>query len=743
MNKTIRFIAGILAITAISCENTQPGEMKQDAETVIIANTADTDINSRTAIDPTDYFGGHIGILWTPDDAIGVFGGTVRNARFACSATAPTGRAAFTGNCATPQYAYYPYSAANDGADPTSLTGTLQANQSFDSASQRIDGDYKFGYPRPNTENEFDFTHIFALLRFNIEATGTPLAGEYLKSISLALPEGRQLAGDFTFDATDGSYAFAGNTSSTVTLEWADIPALTAGKSYTAYMSVAPDLHADDQVVITILTDRHKATFTKAIAYDFMPNTVYTFNLQLRDFAADMNVEELPVEPEEETANCYMITSAGQHDFKATVIGNGQKGIIPGAGFHTENANIAPRSAALLWEDVQGFISDVELRDGRVYYTTSGNVGNAVIAVYSGTDRQGDILWSWHIWGVGDSMPQDYAITTKEGSTFDIMDRNLGAFPSTDAQRLETTRTAENEAYVLNCMLYQWGRKDPFPNADTYYTGGAAQNIASSFPVWQPATSAEATIGASVLRPGYIINRAADSNGSHWLGTDCRLLWGDDAMASGSDGGWSDVKTIYDPSPVGYRVANGNTFTAFIPVNKTSITMKGVIDFHTGDNGEKIPKLTENINCVVETEYDGTTPRWLPRGIHRTRIGFAYGSSSNSDKIFGYGIYMKRSDDDSEGNYYAMGGVRFPNPNGARDHFAKSGYWWTSSAATADTRRSQMALQHFFWLTGSGNYAEPDKGLASGRSSGVNGNVVAKDSSNPWQAQAVRCVREK
>jgi len=87
--------------------------------------------------------------------------------------------------------------------------------------------------------------------------------------------------------------------------------------------------------------------------------------------------------------------------------------------------------------------------------------------------------------------------------------------------------------------------------------------------------------------------------------------------------------------------------------------------------------------------------------------------------------------------------VRVPNPNGARDHFAKSGYWWTSSAATSDSRRCQMALQHFFWLTGSGNYAEPDKGLASGRNAGVNGNVVAKDSSNPWQAQAVRCVREK
>lgn len=743
MNKTICIIAGTLALTALSCENSLPGEMNPEEQTTIIANTASPEANSRTAIDPTYYLGGHVGILWMPDDAIGVFGGTVRNACFGCATTTPTGRAAFSGNCSSPEYAYYPYSADNDGADMTALSGSLPAVQSYDSASGRLDGDYKYGHPRTGADNEFDFTHIFALFRFNIEASGTPLSGERLKSVSLELPEGRKLAGDFTFDITDGSYTFNGTTSSTVTMEWADTPALVAGSTFTAYMSAAPDLHAEDPVVITVLTDKHKATFTKTIAYDFSANSVYTFNLRLRNFAADMTVEELPAEPEEETANCYMITTAGMHDFKATVIGNGQKGIIPGAGFHTEDASISPVSAKLLWEDVKDFISYVELRDGRVYYKTTGNVGNAVIAVYSGPDATGDILWSWHIWGVGDSLPETYAITTKEGSSFDIMDRNIGAFPSTDEQRLETTRTAENEAYVLNCMLYQWGRKDPFPNADTYYVDGVAQNIASSFPVWQPATTADATIGASVLRPGYIINRATDSSNSHWLGTDCRLLWGDDALAGGSDGGWSDVKTIYDPSPVGYRVANGSTFTAFIPVNRTSYTFKGEMSFRTDDNGEKTPVLTEYINCVVETEYDGTTPRWFPRGIHRDRIGFAYGnSSSNSDKIFGYGIYMKRADDDSEGNYYAMSGVRFPNPDGARNHFAKSGYWWTSSAATSDIRRCHMALQHFYWLTSSNNNKEPDKGLASGRSAGVNGTVTAKDSSYPWQAQAVRCVKE-
>lgn len=734
MNKTICIIAGTLALTALSCENSLPGEMNPEEQTTIIANTASPEANSRTAIDPTYYLGGHVGILWTPDDAIGVFGGTVRNARFGCAATTPTGRAAFSGNCSSPEYAYYPYSPDNDGADMTALSGSLPAVQSYDSASGRLDGDYKYGHPRTGADNEFDFTHIFALFRFNIEASGTPLAGERLKSVSLELPQGRKLAGDFTFDITDGSYTFNGTASSTVTMEWADTPALVAGSTFTAYMSAAPDLHAEDPVVITVLTDRHKATFTKTIAYDFSANSVYTFNLQLRNFAGDMNVEELPAEPEEETANCYMVTTAGMHDFKATVIGNGQKGIIPGAGFHTEDASISPLSAKLLWEDVKDFISYVELRDGRVYYETTGNVGNAVIAVYSGPDATGDILWSWHIWGVGDSLPETYGYTTKGGVTNQIMDRDLGAFPATDEQRLQTVRNEADEDVVLRAMMYQWGRKDPMPNSIRRYVDGQEVDL-TAFPVWKGASQDEHTIEASIRHPMELINRYEGNSRGDWLGTDIELLWGD-ARFSGNDntGRWTDVKTIYDPSPVGYRVPNYYTFDSFIPVNKNTSDMKGVSN----------STLASSISCVIDTVYNGTVANWLPRGIHKSRIGFVYGSTSNSDKIFGYGIYMQRFENDTEGSYYPATGYLFPNVTTKhRSDYGKLSYRWLSCGAVSNTSgKGNVCLGHFFWLTGSGNYSEPDKGLASGRSSGVNGSVKTQNSSYPWCAYAVRCVKE-
>ncbi len=747
MNKNIYVIACALALATVSCENTVPAVTNPEAETVIIANIGgEAGVSSRTAVDPTDYFGGHVGILWTPDDAIGVFGGTVVNARFTCDATRPAGRASFSGNCAGPEYAYYPYSAANDGADPKTLAGQLPAQQSYDSATGSLTGDWKYGRRREGAEGEFDFSHVFALLRFNVNATGTLLSGERLKGVTLELPEGRELAGDFTFDAITGSYRFTGSTSHAVTVQWTDTPELKAGKTCTAYMSVAPDLHADDEVTVTVTTDRHTATFTRHIAYDFAPNSVYTFNLALSEFQDGMEVEELPVEPEEETANCYMITTAGEHDFKATVIGNGQKGIIPGAGFHTEDASISPASARLLWEDVSGFVSKVELRDGRVYYTTTGNVGNAVIAVY---DTAGTILWSWHVWGVGDTLPQDFTYETRTVaatplaySSVRMMDRDLGAFPATDAERCPKAgeRDASIEARVINAMLYQWGRKDPFPNSGKYYgaDGQEVDLLANKYNILKPAAD-EATILYAIQHPAAFIDLYTTAGVSDWLYKHNDMLWGDGRFSGKNVEGWTDVKTIYDPSPVGYRVQNYYAYTYFIPVDKNYNQLKGVMSMtNPSDGSESYPSLRDAISCVIEPVPDGSVTRYLPKGVTMDRIGM----SVDNKKQHGYGIFMKRNADDAEGNFFAQTGNL--QGGGSRDSYGISSYRWMSCGAvtnTIDCAASQ--LYYFAWRTAQSDYTDSDhnKGLPSG-SAGVVGTVRSQYSLQPRSGCAVRCVRD-
>lgn len=240
-------------------------------------------------------------------------------------------------------------------------------------------------------------------------------------------------------------------------------------------------------------------------------------------------------------ANCYMVTPATfcKYRFDATVIGNGAAGLIAGA--HTESVNIAPKSAKLLYKnstssttntsDNQAAVktSSVTLDSkGRVVFNSpSGDngVGNAVIAVYSEADGAGDILWSWHIW-----KPANVVSDQKYTDTYTLMDRNLGA-----CSMLSTSNVnGSSGAY------YQWGRKDPFVTA--------ANSGAISVKNAQYTISAETTTIAATVKNPATFYAKDNGNTSDWLST------ANDAL-------WSTNKTIYDPCPAGYRVADQNAFS--------------------------------------------------------------------------------------------------------------------------------------------------------------------------------------
>lgn len=738
----IKFASVAVAAVAVqSCGDESMMKSPMVERTIVAGSEA---IGSRTAIDPTEYSDRRVGILWTGGDAIGVYGKAAKNAYFITTQTG--GRVPFTGEFPSddaPLYAYYPYNIENDGLEPDNLKGVLPTVQ-YRKSEGLIDGDYKYGKLRNNTDDEFDFNHIFSLLCFEVNATGTNLEGEALESVEVSV-EGRTLSGDFTFSAIDGSYSFTGTeTANSLTLKWDEKPALAEGVTIIGHASCAPTIKAGDKVKVTVTTDKRTASFTAEAVYDFHPETLYTFQLTLSAYqSADYGYEETeaeqPAEPaEEETANCYMITTVGEHDFKATVIGNGAKGIIPGAGFHTEDPNIDPKSAKLLWEDTEGFISDVTLTDGRVHYKANTNVGNAVIAVYSGANCTGTILWSWHIWGVGDTLPEDFDINTKNGSTFAMMDRDLGAFPSTDEQRLQSVRVESDEYQVIHAMLYQWGRKDPFPNTDFYQDGSLVSIATTMYNIDKP-TADDATISYAIQHPTNFIDLYTTAKVSDWLSTHNYLLWGDDRFSGNNDGGWTNVKTIYDPSPVGYRVPNYYAYGSFIPGTNVVSEIKGRMDIRT-ETG--IPALCEVINCVIDTFMNGTTIRYLPKGVHENRIGM----SADNLKQHCYGIYMKRNDADEDGNFFAQTGTIIGG--GSRNEYGISSYRWMSCGATTNTiDPAAFQLYKFAWRNSSstsktGTNADHDYGLY-GNAAGAVGLIKTQYSLQPRYGCAVRCVREK
>ncbi len=159
------------------------------------------------------------------------------------------------------------------------------------------------------------------------------------------------------------------------------------------------------------------------------------------------------------TANCYLVGTGSTYSFPATVKGNG-KG--DGNSKYIENYGVEINDVAyaeLVWEatldadrtrSTQVIEGDPLYEDGRIYFTTGEQPGNAVIAACS---ANGTVLWSWHIWVCSDEVG-----TKTDANGLVWMDRNLGA-----------TSVAPSAVQQTRGLLYQWGRKDPFlPSAAEY-----------------------------------------------------------------------------------------------------------------------------------------------------------------------------------------------------------------------------------------------------------------------------------
>ena len=299
--KYYAIIAGCL-LGMVSCQEEELIKNSSNGNVTILARM-DDGIQTRTCVDNSSS-GDASGILWSPKDQIGVYGdkGT-KNALFESANTGNVAEAEFNGTLASgeyPTYAYYPYGADNATSEITALKGNLKLEQTFDMTTGKLEGDYKVGTPTFKTYEgryEFEFEHLFSLLKFDINATGTALEGDALESIILTLPEGRRLGGKFTFDATSKAVTWTDDVTGTnvLTMNWSDTPALASGKSYTGYITCAPEIRTGNQIKITILTQKFKAEFTRTALVDFAANTSYTFPLSLENYKNDMEVTNRPV----------------------------------------------------------------------------------------------------------------------------------------------------------------------------------------------------------------------------------------------------------------------------------------------------------------------------------------------------------------------------------------------------------------------------------------------------------------
>ncbi len=280
-------------------------------------------------------------------------------------------------------------------------------------------------------------------------------------------------------------------------------------------------------------------------------------------------------------ANCYVVsTPATDFYLDATVMGNGEAGLSEGLkaklaehGNDVASAQLpAGAQAMLLWESEKGLVSNVRLSSGgsRLSFRTADTFtpGNASVAT---VDGNGNIIWSWHIWITDRPAEQTYS----NGKI--MMDRDLGAVSAVPAD------------YGAVGLMYEWGRKDPFPAGCALVSGNADKaedtevfvhdnsrkmSTHADYPFRVVYTNAEVgTIEYAVQHPTDYICTVAMTGGGDWYYGSSGMwesdrnpyLWGNpEGCVLEGDGGYRrGEKSVYDPCPPGWRVPDADTYAVF------------------------------------------------------------------------------------------------------------------------------------------------------------------------------------
>ncbi len=323
----------------------------------------------------------------------------------------------------------------------------------------------------------------------------------------------------------------------------------------------------------------------------------------------------------ENTANCYVISAPGKYSLPlvyGNAIKNGAKNEAAYVSSKTtrtlkhfinhlgnaitdpyiyNNSGCAPADAYLVWEGRLCLIGNVELSaDGHSIEfevpATYIRQGNALLAV---RDASGNIMWSWQIWVTPYSADDGLRTFSYNGNNYQIMARNIGEVSGGDDTYFEaqtakvrftqiTPAGIEPKSLVVTInrdskhvltpfcySFYQWGRKDPMISLiKEWYNADHTEITTLPTQAYPEATLGDDYIKTGILRPSVFITDS--HSGSEELKAQYYNLWNVNNNTGNSNND-AEIKSIYDPSPVGYKIpgimmrafdkiANANAYSA-------------------------------------------------------------------------------------------------------------------------------------------------------------------------------------
>ncbi|MDE6369266.1 MAG: fimbrillin family protein [Muribaculaceae bacterium] len=337
----------------------------------------------------------------------------------------------------------------------------------------------------------------------------------------------------------------------------------------------------------------------------------------------------------ENTANCYLINAPGKYSIPL-VYGNAVKDGATNSSAYVStikdtrvnqrsalltfinhlgnaitdpyiynNAGCEPSDAVLVWEEKIGLVRNVSLsadKKSLEFEIPAGFIrqGNADVAV---RDKNGTVMWSWQLWVTDFVNGSDWYTVPVNGTDYHLYPHTLGRVNAGDRTQFTgdsvimrlTQRNVPDGVDALTVDItidlaekvidtnsyysfYQWGRKDPMISAvDQFYDGNHNEVDAKQLPEEPFGDDHKQAIMQSIMHPELFQTSAA---------TDLKMttfyinLWDiDDISMKPNAVNEPNVKTIYDPCPVGAKVPIGNEFLTLMDYEFSYDSEAGTVYF--------------------------------------------------------------------------------------------------------------------------------------------------------------------
>ena len=400
------------------------------------------------------------------------------------------------------------------------------------------------------------------------------------------------------------------------------------------------------------------------------------------------------------TANCYVVKKPGTYRFPL-VYGNGLKeNRVNESGFHAKNGPNATEyddaggrnlcygrfkdhldqhiyspyiatqqagkslSPEIVWMDHRGLVRNVAISGtGESAYITFEvpskyiTQGNALIAVLA----DGEIAWSWHIWVTDENLTATVTAGSHEFAPLNIgwTDAREEDFPArswyvrarqsysdeTTSPVLIQSTAGEYRTEPVNNLFYQWGRKDPLYTPKNsykrFYTASGSifeftAIIGNSTDLPDP----RKYVGEVIRHPYWFIANNVKTP-YDWCHSTYLNAWNSVASSQGTSNSLINVavtKTIYDPSPVGYKVPEKGAFTSTMSSSNLTLTNQNGVDGFLHTSGLFFPSTGHIEHSDAKLDYDAKNTLIWSANSQNNNDALHIGLYSYSISVSGSGI---------------------------------------------------------------------------------------------------------